>query len=88
VSAPTLALFGDKDRHLPVEESVQALTKAFERKPNLLDVKVFSGAGHPLRLIKGEKELLARGHTGENYGERPRDYWLTIFEWLRVRGIL
>jgi len=88
VSCPTLALFGEKDRHVPVHASVEALTMAFEGKSGLLQVKVFPGAGHPLRLVKGEKEMLrSRGHSPDNYGEQPSDYWPTIFGWLHSRGI-
>jgi len=63
IRVPVLAVFGGDDPITPVEESVAVFREAV--RPDLLQVEVFSGAGHrlesgdPPRLVGGYLETLA-----------------------------
>jgi len=63
IRVPVLAVFGGEDPITPVEESVAVFREAV--RPGLLQVEVFSGAGHrlesgdPPRLVGGYLETLA-----------------------------
>jgi pimeloyl-ACP methyl ester carboxylesterase len=58
IDVPVLALFGEADPVIPVEESVAVFREAV--RPDLLHVEVFAGAGH--RLEVGDPPRLADGY--------------------------
>lgn len=60
VKVPALAVFGEMDRHIPVERSVAKWQEAFEKSGSEEDltIKVFPKAGHGIIVIVEEKEWL------------------------------
>jgi pimeloyl-ACP methyl ester carboxylesterase len=68
LEVPMLAVFGDADTVVPVDASIVAMKKAFNRPNGKLTVKVVPGANHGLRV----------GDTGlaEGYPE-------VVVEWVR-----
>jgi len=68
LSCPLLAMFGDNDLQVPVEESVAVFRAARSGRPGDLDVEIFHGADHRLQ-------------TGEPSALHP-DYAATLGEWI------
>jgi pimeloyl-ACP methyl ester carboxylesterase len=71
VRCPTLAIFGERDRLVPVDESIAVFRRAFSGRR--LRVNVFAGADHriqqqPSRFADGYLELLS-----DWISERERD---------------
>ena len=62
VRAPVLALYGDRDVELPVPESLAALQAAYRAGGRrTLTTRVFAGADHSLRVLKGLRPVRAPG---------------------------
>lgn len=86
VGVPILAVFGARDRHIPMPESATRFRAALEAGGNRdATVQVFPEAGHGVRKVAGEMERLRRtegGHGGHELdpGLRP-----LLAEWLRER---
>ena len=68
LACPLLAIFGEKDLHVPVEESVAVFREARAGRPGDLDIEIFSGADHRLQ-------------TGDPPALHP-DYAATLGEWI------
>jgi uncharacterized protein len=68
LACPLLAIFGEKDLHVPVEESVAIFRAARSDRPGDLDIEIFSGADHRLQ-------------TGDPPALHP-DYAATLGEWI------
>ncbi len=60
LKVPALAVFGEMDRHIPVERSVAKWQEAFEKSGNekFLTIKIYPKAGHGINTIAEEKEWL------------------------------
>jgi len=59
VRVPVLNVFGGKDRHIPVEASVAALTAAFRRSGNHdVTTRVIPDGGHAIQVVDGPAECL------------------------------
>jgi pimeloyl-ACP methyl ester carboxylesterase len=71
LACPLLAIFGEKDLHVPVEESVAIFRAARSNHSGDLDIAILSGADH--RLQTGEPPAL---HPG---------YAATLGEWISRR---
>lgn len=68
---PVLAVFGERDTYIPVDDSVKLMSDAFERGGNRdVTVAVLPGADHALRV---------------DGGELHPDYVPTLTTWLRPR---
>lgn len=60
---PVLAIFGEMDRHIPVEESIKRMKAAFKKSKNKnAQIKTFPKVGHGIQLIDGSKERLTAPH--------------------------
>jgi len=85
VRVPILHLYGAKDRHLRVSESVKALRAAYARGRNAnATFKVFPGAGHGMQAVSAAAECLRCPRGAEP--RRPAPGWLdTLAVWLDAR---
>ena len=62
VRAPVLAFYGDRDVELPVAESLAALRTAYRAGGRrTLTTRIFPGADHSLRVLKGLRPVRAPG---------------------------
>jgi hypothetical protein len=52
-------VYGEIDRYVPVERSIEILQKTFHDKKNLLTVKLYTNTDHTIRVVptKGEFEF-------------------------------
>ena len=59
INVPCLVGYGEKDKYIPVEESVKILRKIFDGKKELLTLNVYSNSDHTIRTVpsKGEFEF-------------------------------
>jgi pimeloyl-ACP methyl ester carboxylesterase len=68
LACPLLAIFGEKDLHVPVEESVAIFRAARSDHPGDLDIEILPGADHRLQI-------------GDPPALHP-DYAATLGEWI------
>lgn len=62
IRVPFLGVFGDKDRHIPMPESADAMRAAFARSGNpRAEVRVFANAGHGIQYVEGVAPLRGGG---------------------------
>ena len=59
VRVPMLAVFGEKDTVVPVQRSIEAMKRAFDRPDGRLTIRVVRGVGHGLSVEGGK---LAKGY--------------------------
>jgi uncharacterized protein len=71
LECPLLALFGDEDLHVPVEESIAVFRDARATRPESLDVETLPGADH--RLQVGDPKALHPAY------EAALGDWITRF---------
>ena len=71
LECPLLALFGDEDLHVPVEESIAIFRAACANRPESLDVETLPGAEH--RLQVGDPKALHPAY------EAALGDWITRF---------
>jgi pimeloyl-ACP methyl ester carboxylesterase len=71
LESPLLAIFGDEDRHVPVEESIAVFRAARADRPESLDVETLAGADH--RLQVGDPKALHPAY------EAALGDWITRF---------
>lgn len=79
IRIPLLALFGEMDRNVTVEQNVPAMRTALERAGNSdFELFVVPRANHGLREVSGEKDLPLHRQTGFGSAGWPRvAAWLT-----------
>lgn len=93
ISTPLLCFFGAKDRHIPVEASIDAMRGAFARNPRArATIELLPEAGHGLQLVAGPrenlKEMEAIHQTGNPHASVPPSFELdpvycrTLLAWL------
>ncbi|MCB0278260.1 MAG: hypothetical protein KDD94_02070, partial [Calditrichaeota bacterium] len=60
VKIPFLALFGEKDRHIPVQRSIQRIKSITDKAKNdrFFTIKSFPNSGHLIQIVETEKEVL------------------------------
>jgi pimeloyl-ACP methyl ester carboxylesterase len=89
LKAPILAIFGDKDRLIPVKESVERLIKILSEKDHLdFTIRVFQNAGHGIQLIEGQPQKLipGGGHSAPAQPPTPAPgYWELVTDWIKKR---
>ena len=61
LACPLLAIFGEKDLHVPVEESVATFRAARSDRPGDLDIEILPGADHRLQI--GDPPALHPGYA-------------------------
>lgn len=89
---PVLAVFGEMDRHIPVQESVSKMKAAFAKNKKAT-IKIFPRAGHGIQIIKGEKEMLTAPALQKNASDKEitntrilaRGFNEFIVRWLKKR---
>lgn len=54
IQVPSLVIYGDHDRYIPVDSSISILTAIFARKKHLLTIRRYQGTGHTIRTIPAE----------------------------------
>lgn len=57
INVPCLIVYGEKDKYIPVERSVEILQKIFDNKKNLLTLKLYANADHTIRIIPNKKDF-------------------------------
>lgn len=84
VDVPILAVFGGRDRHIPMPEGATRFEASLRAGGNRdATVKVFPGAGHGIRAVTGDMERLrGAGHGGH---ELDPAFLPFLAEWLRER---
>lgn len=90
VKVPILAVFGDKDRLIPVTESVEKLLAIFDRSGHAdFTVRVFKNAGHGIQLVTGEEQKpVLGGHSAPAQPPAPAPgYWELVVDWVRKRTL-
>ena len=95
---PVLALFGAKDRHIPVEASMVAMRDAFARGGVDATIVLFDEAGHGMQRVDGPAESLlgmrerhaamAAGGAHPTMPAQVEDYLATISRWLAAERLL
>lgn len=92
VKVPVLAIFGEKDRLIPVKESVEKMKKIFASSGNKdVTIKVFPNAGHGIQIIEGEGQKLipSGGHKPPAKPPTPAPgYWELVVDWITNRTIV
>ena len=71
MAAPSLWILGDRDRSLPVKQTIANLERIKQSKERPITVHVVKGVNHGLRKPTGEQP----------------NFWQAIEEWLAARGI-
>ena len=92
---PVLALFGAKDRHIPVDASVAAMRAAFARGGVDATLLVFDDAGHGMQRVEGDAESLlairarhaAMAEGAPHQFEFVPEYLPAMAAWLRAEGL-
>jgi dienelactone hydrolase len=77
IHVPCLIVYGEKDKYIPVERSIEILNKVFETKKELLTLKKYANADHTIRTIPGKGEF-----------EFPRyadGYMNDVLSWLKTQ---
>lgn len=93
---PVLALFGAKDRHIPVNASVSAMRAVFTRGGVDATIVVFDDAGHAMQQVEGAAEsLLAIRERHRTMAAGAHElppmvdaYPTTMLRWLADEGLL
>lgn len=57
INVPCLVGYGEKDKYIPVERSIEILRKIFDGKKELLTLKVYSNSDHTIRIVSGKGEF-------------------------------
>lgn len=57
INVPCLAVYGEKDKYIPVARSIKILHKIFDSKKNLLTLKLYVNADHTIRLIPNKENF-------------------------------
>lgn len=77
LKAPLLALFGEKDRLIPVVESVSTFWSILGKSGHKdFTIRVFPNAGHGIQIVGG-----AQGKPPEP----APGYWQTVIDWIKTR---
>lgn len=73
VEVPILAVFGAKDRHIPMRESALRFEAILRRSDHPdFTVRVFEDAGHGILHLPGDHVERLRAPTGAPHGDGPR----------------
>jgi dienelactone hydrolase len=57
INVPCLVVYGEKDKYIPVERSIEILNKVFDIKKGLLTLKLYANADHTIRTIPGKENF-------------------------------
>jgi uncharacterized protein len=91
LKVPLLAIFGEKDRLIPVTESVEKMRTIFARSGHRdVTIRVFPNAGHGIQLIESEPEKLVPGGGHKPPAKPPipaPGYWELVVEWIKNRAV-
>ena len=96
IDVPVLALFGAKDRHIPVDASMSAMRAAFERGGVDATILLFDDAGHGMQFVHGPAESLTaiRARHEASAAGAPHDFRLVdeypaaMLRWLTDHDIV
>ena len=69
ISVPCLIIYGEKDKYIPVERSIEILKEVFSPKKELLTLKVYKDADHSIRIAPDKNQFgfpkYADGYTND-----------------------
>ena len=51
INVPCLVIYGEKDKYIPVQRSIEILNKVFLNKKSLLTIKIYSNADHTITTV-------------------------------------
>jgi len=57
INVPCFVAYGEKDKYIPVERSLEILQKIFDGKKDLLTLRIYSNSDHTIRTIPGKGEF-------------------------------
>jgi uncharacterized protein len=57
INVPCLVAYGEKDKYIPVERSVEILQKIFHGKKELLTLKIYTNSDHTIRTVPGKADF-------------------------------
>lgn len=88
VTVPILAVFGGRDRFIPMPESVVAFEAALKLGGNRdATIRIFPDAGHGIRQVMGDMERLRPTAGGHQRRELDPAYRPFLAEWLTRRFV-
>ena len=89
LKVPVLAVFGDKDRLIPVKESTEKLLMILTGSGHTdFTIRVFRNAGHGIQVIDGEAPKLNSNGGASAPAQLPTPapgYWELVIDWIKKR---
>lgn len=88
IKVPLLAVFGQKDRLIPVKESTERLLLLLtESGHNDFTIRVFPDAGHGVQLVDSSQAKAAGGANSQptQIPTPAPGYWELVTEWIKKR---
>ena len=57
INVPCLVVYGEKDKYIPIEKSINILNDIFKTRKGLLTLKVYPASDHTIRLIPAKENF-------------------------------
>ncbi len=57
INVPCLVIYGEKDKYIPVQRSMEILSRIFDTRKGLLTLKLYANADHTIRTIPGKENF-------------------------------
>ncbi len=87
LQVPVLHIYGAKDRHIPVEASLESLRVAYARGDNAdVTFRVFPEGGHGLQLVAADRECL-KNCVAQAEAVPVPGYFQFMIDWLELRSM-
>jgi uncharacterized protein len=91
MKVPLLAIFGEKDRLIPVSESTEKMQAIFARNGHKdVTIKIFPQAGHGIQVIDDAADKPLPNGSGKSPAKPPvpaPGYWELVVDWIASRTL-